>query len=280
MALLGRLNRLPVLRAATPGLFLDGGEHGEILLPRRSIPADLPPGDILEVFVYRDSEDRPVATTETPLAMVGEFALLRVLSVRPDLGAFLDWGLAKDLLLPRREQTGQVREGELIVVRVYLDEKSDRVAASMRLNRWLKGSSPRYAPEQEVRLLIIGETPLGYNAVVENAHLGLLYRAELSGPLAPGDRRRGYVRAVRPDGKIDLSLDRSGYGRVKTLTEQILEALARGGGRLPFHDKSTPEEIREAFGVSKKAFKQALGALFRQRRIALDATEIRLLPPH
>lgn len=278
MAILGRRNSLPILRAAKPGLILDGGEHGEILLPRRYIPTELPADNLLEVFVYRDSEDRPVATTETPLAMVGEFALLRVLSTRPDLGAFLDWGLAKDLLLPRREQANPVRPGELVVARVYLDEKSDRIVATTKLNRWLKGPAPRYTPEQEVQLLVIGETPLGYNAIVENTHLGLLYRSELSAPLAPGDTPRGFVKAVRPDGKVDLSLDRSGYQRVKPLAEQILDALSQAGGTLPFHDKSSPEEIRDAFGVSKKAFKQALGTLFRQRKITLEPTEIRLLP--
>jgi len=278
MALLGRRNTLRILRAAKPGLYLEGGEHGEILLPRRYIPAELPPDDMIDVFVYRDSEDRPVATTETPLAMVGDFALLRVVGTKPDLGAFLDWGLAKDLLLPRREQAGPVRAGDRVVVRVYVDEKSDRIVATTKLNRWLKGPPLRYAPDQEVQLLVIGETPLGYNAIVENTRLGLLYRGELPAPLAPGDSIRGFVRAVRPDGKLDLSLDRSGYGRVKPLAEQILEALAQAGGSLPFHDQSSPEEIRAAFGVSKKAFKQALGSLFRQRKIALEPRQIRLLP--
>jgi len=219
-----------------------------------------------------------VATTETPLAMVGDFAFLRVLSVRPGLGAFLDWGLSKDLLLPRREQTGFLREGELLVVHVFVDPKSDRIVASARLDRWLNRTPPTYAPEQPVTLLIAGETPLGYNAIIENAHWGLLYRSELSAPLRVGDTMPGYIRIVRPDGKIDLALDRAGYVRVKPLSEQILDALADGGGRLPFHDKSSPEEIREKFGASKKAFKQALGALYRARRVVLDPTEIRLLP--
>jgi len=163
-------------------------------------------------------------------------------------------------------------------VRVYVDEKSDRIVATARLNRWLNKTPATYAPEQPVQLLISGETPLGYNAIVENAHSGLIYRSEISTPLRIGDTLQGYVRAVRPDGKIDLALDRAGYVRVKPLSDQILDALAKAGGRLPFHDKSTPEEIREAFGVSKKAFKQALGALYRKRRIAMDPTEIRLLP--
>jgi len=278
MADLGKRNHLPVLRDTRSGLFLDGGALGEILLPGRYIPAGAGPGSELDVFVYRDSEDRLVATTETPLAMVGDFAFLRVLSVRPGLGAFLDWGLSKDLLLPRREQTGFLREGELLVVHVFVDPKSDRIVASARLDRWLNRTPPTYAPEQPVTLLIAGETPLGYNAIIENAHWGLLYRSELSAPLRVGDTMPGYIRIVRPDGKIDLALDRAGYVRVKPLSEQILDALADGGGRLPFHDKSSPEEIREKFGASKKAFKQALGALYRARRVVLDPTEIRLLP--
>ena len=278
MADLGRRNKLTILRAAKPGLFLDGGSDGEILLPRRYIPDGASAGDTLDVFVYRDSEDRLVATTETPLAMVGDFALLRVLSIRPSLGAFLDWGLAKDLLLPRREQTGPLREGELVVVRVLIDEKSGRIVASARLHRWLDKSPPAFQPEQAVHLLIYGETPLGYNAIVENTHTGLLYRSEMAAPLRIGDTLSGFVRCVRPDGKIDLALDRAGYVRVKPLSDQILDALAAAGGRLPFHDKSSPEEIRQTFGVSKKAFKQALGALYRKRRVALDPAEIRLLP--
>ena len=278
MADLGKRNHLSVLREASPGFFLDGGPSGEILLPGRYIPAGAGPGSELDVFVYRDSEDRLVATTETPLAMVGDFAFLRVLSVRPGLGAFLDWGLSKDLLLPRREQTGFLREGELLVVYVFVDPKSDRIVASARLDRWLNRTPPAYASEQQVQLLITGETPLGFNAIIENAHWGLLYRSGLAHPLRVGDTMNGFVREVRPDGKVDLALDRAGYVRVKPLSEHILEALAEGGGKLPFHDKSSPEEIREKFGVSKKAFKQALGALYRARRVVLDPAGIRLLP--
>ena len=276
MAILGRRNRLTIVRTARPGLYLDGGERGEILLPGRYAPDGAEPGETLEVFVHRDSEDRLVATTETPLAEVGDFALLRVLSTRASLGAFLDWGLAKDLLLPRGEQNTAIREGDLVVVRILVDERSDRIVASARLNRWLNASPARYHPEQAVQIFVTSESPLGYNAIVENTHWGLLYHAEISTPLHPGDRGTAYVRTVRSDGKIDLSLDRSGYVRVKPLSENILEALRTAGGTLPFHDKSTPAEIRDAFGVSKKAFKQAVGALYRKRKIVLDASGIRL----
>ena len=273
---LGIRHHLTVTREAPPGLFLDGGERGEILLPGRYIPTGTQPGAVLDVFFYRDSEDRLVATTEIPLVMVDEFALLRVLSVKPSIGAFLDWGLSKDLLLPRREQTGPLREGDLIPIRAIIDEKSDRIVASARINRWLDLTPATYTPEQPVRLLITNETPLGYNAIVENAHWGLLYHTDLATPPRLGETLTGYVRTVRPDGKIDLSLDRKGYVRVKPLSEKILEALQTSGGKLPFHDKSSPEEIRTTFGVSKKAFKQALGTLYRDRQVTLSPTEIRL----
>lgn len=276
MAILGRRNLLTIVRAARPGLYLDGGERGEILLPNRYVPEGAEPGETLEVFVHRDSEDRLVATTEKSLAEEGDFALLRVLSTRASLGAFLDWGLAKDLLLPRGEQNQCLREGDLVVVRILVDERSDRIVASTRLHRWLNITPARYYPEQTVKIFVTSESPLGYNAIVENAHWGLLYHAEISTPLHLGDRLTAYVRAVRSDGKIDLSLDRAGYVRVKPLSENILEALRAAGGSLPFHDKSTPAEIRDAFGVSKKAFKQAVGALYRKHKIAITDTGLRL----
>jgi len=279
MALIGKRNRLLIVRTAPPGFFLDGGTHGEILLPGRYIPSGEMPGGMMEVFVYRDSEDRLVATTETPYASVGEFAYLQIVSVNPRIGIFLDWGLDKDLLLPIRELgNARVRPGDRLVVCVLLDEKSDRIIASARLSRHLDLTPPAYADEQPVKLLIAGETPLGYNAIVNNAHRGLLYKSDLARPLAVGETLDGFVRAVRPDGKIDLTLERVGYRRIAPLTEQIFEALRVRGGRLPYHDGSPPEEIREFFGVSKKAFKQAIGALYRDRRILIEPDGIRLVP--
>ncbi len=276
MANLGNRNSLRILREAAPGLYLDGGSHGEILLPGRYIPRGAKPGGRVDVFVYRDSEDRLVATTEVPSAMVGEFALLRVVSVHPKIGAFLDWGLAKDLLLPIAEQSRPVRAGEWILIRVLLDAKTDRILASTRLNRWLNLTPPIYAEGAAVQLLIEGETPLGYNTIVNQTHTGLLYHSDLAGPLTIGQRLDGFVRRIRPDGKIDLALDRVGYRRIGPLTEQIIDTLKADGGYLPYHDKSSPEEIRAAFGVSKKAFKQAVGALYRERRIVVEPAGIRL----
>jgi uncharacterized protein len=278
MALLGRRNLLTMVREAPPGVYLDGGTHGEILLPGRYVPPELAPGTKIDVFVYRDSEDRLVATTETPRAMVGEFAYLQVVSVNPRIGVFLDWGLEKDLLLPLREQTGPLQPGDRRVVRVALDRRSDRIIASARLNRWLSMSRPTYGDGQRVRFIVTGESPLGYNAIIENTHRGLLYRAELAGPLATGQELEGYVRAVREDGKIDLALDRAGFHRIAPVTEEILAALRTAGGHLPLHDDSAPDEIRAAFGISKKAFKQAIGSLYRGRRIVIEPTGIRLAP--
>jgi len=277
MAVIGKRNTLSIVRAAAPGLYLDGGELGEILLPGRYIPVDLKPKDKLDVFVYRDSEDRLVATTETPLATVGEFAFLKVVSVNRNVGAFLDWGLAKDLLLPFREQDSPLRVGDSVIVHIGLDERTNRIVASARINRHLSRDTPAYRNGQPVNLFIINRTPLGYNAIIENAHRGLLYHDNLAAPLLPGQKVKGFVRSVRPKGKIDLSLDASGYQRVASLTDQIVQALERNGGRLDFDDDSSPEAIRQEFGVSKKAFKQALGKLYKLRRIRFRTPGIELL---
>jgi predicted RNA-binding protein (virulence factor B family) len=277
MAILGKRNLLSVIRESNPGLYLDGGELGEILLPGRYIPKNLAQGQKLDVFVYRDSEDRLVATTETPNAMVGEFAYMKVINIHPQVGAFLDWGLAKDLLLPFREQEFPLRVGDWVIVYVCLDLKTNRILASTRLNRHLNRDAPAYRDGQPVNFLITGKTPPGYNAIVENAHRGLLYHSGLAAPLRIGQKLKGFVRTVRSGGKIDLSLDASGYKRVAPLTNQIVEALERSGGKLAFDDDSTPATIRETFGVSKKAFKQALGKLYKTRRIAFLKPGIQLL---
>lgn len=267
MAELGRLNVLTVVRGSTHGAYLDAGDLGEILLPSGQVPPGTAPDTTLEVFLHRDSEDRLIATTQRPLAMAGDFAALRVVAVHPRAGAFLDWGLSKHLLLPYAEQVGRVREGETVVVHVGVDPKSQRLVASARLARHASRQPPPWRAGSAVNLLIAGTTPLGWNAVVENSHLGLIFRRPGDPPLQPGQTLRGYVTAVRPGGKIDLSLDAAGYQRVAPLSDQILSALREAGGRLDLDDDSSPERIREVFGASKKAFKQALGALFRQKRL-------------
>lgn len=274
MALLGKINILTVLKDAPPGLYLDGGDLGEILLPGDSIPSGAGPDDELQVFLYRDSEDRLVATTHDPLACVGDFAALRVKQIHPTIGAFLDWGLNKDLLLPMREQERRIHKGDIVVVFVFIDEVSQRIIATTRWRDHLSATPPNYSQGAPVSLLIAGESPLGYNAIVDNTHVGLLFRSELGSPLKVGDKCKGYVRNVRPDGKLDLGLDPEGYQRIAPLADRILTALRSKEGKLPVHEGSSPEDIRAAFQTSKKAFKQAIGNLYRQRLIEINGADI------
>ncbi len=279
MATLGKRNLLSIIRESEPGLYLNGEELGEILLPGRYIPAGLKQGDKLDVFIYRDSQDRLVATTEIPFAMVGEFAYLKVVAIHPTAGLFLDWGLAKDLLLQFRESTGNHDIGDKVVVFICIDPKTDRIVATTHLQRHLSRDPATYKVGQPVNFILTGWTPHGYNAIVENAYQGLLHHNVKAAPLGIGQKMRGYVQRVRPGNKIDLQLDPAGYSRVKSLTEQVLEALQENGGRLPFDDDSSPESIRDEFGVSKKAFKQALGALYKNGTIRFTHPGVELSPP-
>ncbi len=268
MAEIGKSARLEILKQSPQGLYLDGGPLGEILLPRYQVPDWAEVGETIAVFIYCDSEDRPIATTRTPLAQAGQFASLEVVSVHPKLGAFLDWGLDKDLLLPFREQKRRLRPGMRAVVYVYCDSVSQRVVASSRLRRYISPYKPNFKEGDEVDLIVFDETDLGFNAIVDGSHLGLLYKSELSEPLEYGQTLTGYIKAMRDDGKIDLRRDASGYRRVLPLAEDIFDAVVEADGYLPFNDRSSPEAIRDRFGASKKAFKQALGSLYKQRRIA------------
>ncbi len=279
MAQLGKRNLLTVVRSAAPGLYLDGGARGEILLPGKFIPTGAVVGGKVEVFVYRDSEDRLVATTEQPLAELGELAYLRVAGINPRVGVFLEWGLEKDLLLPMREMDGPVNPGDRVVVMIVLDERTDRLIASARFNRRLDQKPPHYHEGESVRLMVASKSPLGFNLVVNNAHRGLIYHTDIIGPLKVGDVVPGYIRAIRPDGKLDLALGQAGHRRIGPMSEKVLEVLTARGGRLPYHDNSLPEEIRDVFGMSKKAFKQAIGALFKERKIVIDPDGISLVSP-
>jgi uncharacterized protein len=279
MADIGKYNLLPILRAAQPGLYLDGGPHGEILLPARYIPAGAIPGGKIEVFVFRDSEDRLVATTEKPKAVVGEFTCLQVVGINPRVGIFLDWGLGKDLLLPAREQNGPLNPGDWVVVQIVLDPRTDRLIASARLNRRLDLVPPPYHEGESVHLLVASRSPLGYNLIINHAHRGLIYHNEVPTPLKVGSVVEGYVRNVRPDGKIDLALGRAGYRRIAEASEIVLAKLREAGGHLRYHDNSMPEEIREVFGLSKKAFKQAIGSLYKDRLIRIEPDGVHLTKP-
>lgn len=278
MAEIGKFNELTIVDAVDHGLYLDGGELGNILLPQRYVTMDMLVGGRLKVFIYCDSEDRLVATTETPKGQVGEFAYLEVLEVRRDVGAFLDWGLSKDLLLPYREQGNfLIQKGDGVVVAIYVDEHTNRIVASTRLHRHICEEAPEYKPNDAVDVLIYGDSPLGYKAIVDKKHRGLLYHSETNDKLEEGDHFTGYVKKVRSGGKIDLRRDPAGYKRVETLAEKIHAQLEDAGGQLPFNDKSSPESIRDTFDSSKKAFKQAIGALYKQRIILITEDGIELV---
>lgn len=277
MLQIGRHNTLKVVETSDHGLYLDGGEIGNILMPTRYVRPEMKVDTEVEVFVYNDSEDRLVATTETPLTQAGEFAYLEVVAVNPNAGAFLDWGLSKDLLLPYREQGDiRFREGDGAIVAVYVDEYTNRVVASCRLHRHLPDEKPTYEPNQPVHVLIYGDSPLGYKAIVDKRYRALLYYEETSDNLEAGDQFTGYIKKVHNDGKIDLRRDPSGRGRVDGISAKILEKLEATGGQMPFNDKSSPEDIRATFDTSKKAFKQALSRLYKERRILITEEGIRL----
>jgi hypothetical protein len=276
MADIGKYNTLKIVKFTDFGVYLDGSELGEILLPRRYVRGDLRAGARVEVFLYLDSEDRLVATTEKPLAIVGDFAFLKVKAVN-EVGAFLDWGLPKDLLVPFREQRMPMAEGRSYFVFLYLDGASRRIVASAKLNKFIDPSPPAYAESQEVNLLIVKRTELGFNAIIDNAHWGVLYENEIFQELQIGQRVKGFIKKVREDQKIDLRLQQSGYRKVTDLTGTILNALRANGGFLEITDHSSPERIRTLLGTSKKAFKMAVGALYKRRLIALEDNGLRLL---
>lgn len=276
MAQIGKINQLEVLKELDFGIYLDGGELGEILMPKRYVPEGTMLGDYIEAFIYLDSEDRLIATTEKPLAQVEEFALLEVVSVA-QVGAFLNWGLPKDLFVPFREQRKPMEVGEKYLVYVYLDTDTKRIAASSKIESYLDNIPVDYDENEEVDLIIINQTDLGYNAIVDNCHIGILYKNEVFQELNAGDRVQGYIKKIRPDGKIDLRLDKVGYEKIGGLADLIISKLNQSNGFLPFTDKSSPEEIYRVFKVSKKNFKAAVGALYKQRLIALEQNGIRLL---
>jgi predicted RNA-binding protein (virulence factor B family) len=272
---IGQLNTLQVLRRRDPGAFLDGGVFGTILLPQRYVPDNCQDGDLVEVFVYLDSEDQLIATTETPKLMVGQIGCLRVAELSA-VGAFLDWGLPKDLLLPFSEQRHPAVEGKRYLVRAYLDN-TNRLAATTKLDKYLDVQPPRYRRHQKVALLIAERTDLGYKAVIDQTHWGLIHHQDLFQPLRYGQQLHGFIKQQREDGKIDLLLEEPGYAPVGDLTQQILQRLEHEGGFLALSDRSSPELITRLFGVSKKKFKMAIGALYKQRKIEIQDDGIRLV---
>jgi len=274
MANIGKLNTLTVMREAEQGLYLDGENLGDILIPKRYVPEGTKVDDEIEVFIYTDSEDRIIATTEKPYAMVGQFGAMKVVHVNK-FGAFLDWGLMKDLFVPFREQKMKMLEGNTYVVFVYLDLDSDRIAGSAKLDQFLDETPPPFEQGEEVEIIIAQKTDLGFKVIINETHWGLIFKNEIFGNIRIGDKRKAYIKNLRDDDKIDVSLQKEGYDRIDSVSKTILQKIEDEGGYLALTDKSSPEEISSNFGISKKAFKKAIGALYKQRLIELDAQGIR-----
>jgi predicted RNA-binding protein (virulence factor B family) len=273
---IGKINTLKVVKEVDFGLYLDGGdEFGEILLPTRYVADDMEVDHFVDVFIYNDSEDRIIATTDEALAEVDEYAYLKCISVTK-FGAFLDWGLAKDLLVPFKEQATEMQEGLSYFVRVYLDEATERVVASSKTRQFLDNEPAEYEEGEQVDLVIGNSTDLGVKVVINDKHSGLLYHNEIFKPLRPGLRMVGYIKKLREDEKIDVTLEKPGYQKIDGLAGEILTKLEQSGGYIEVNDKSTPETIKHIFGTSKKNFKKAVGALYRERMISFKGDGIEL----
>src|SRR5690606_5114187 len=267
-------NTLKVVKEVDFGLYLESGK-GEILIPSKYVPKNTRIVDELEVFLYTDSEDRLIATTLSPIAVVGEFAAMTVKDVT-DFGAFLDWGILKDLLVPNNEQHRKLYKGQKTVVRVCLDPRTDRVVGVGKLGPFLSKDTSELEEKQEVSLLIYEETDLGYMAIIDNQYAGMLYRNEVFEPLEVGDTRLGYIRKIREDGKIDLRLNKEGGAAIVDGKDIVLNKLKSEGGSLPYHDKTDADVIKEVFQISKKTFKKAIGGLYRDGSIVLLENGIKL----
>ena len=266
----GHYNRLTVDRMKEAGAFLNDGKQG-LLLPKRFVPKGTRVGDELTVFVYHDSDDRLIATTQQPKAVVGDIALLKVVGNSPH-GAFLDWGLMKDLFVPKSKQISPMRLGGEYLVQLYIDEQTGRIAASQYLEHLLSNEELTVKEKEVVQLIVYRKTDLGYVMIINNKHIGLLHFNEVFRELEVGDQLEGYIKTIRPDQKIDLTLGKPGYQRVEDESSKILRLLQEHNGYLPYHDKSDPDEIYSFFGMSKKAFKMAVGKLYKQRKIELTQT--------
>ncbi|MCG8474774.1 MAG: S1-like domain-containing RNA-binding protein [Cytophagales bacterium] len=280
MIRLGDYNTLQVQTFSSYGVYLvediDDRQADRVLLPNKYVPEGISEGDSLEVFVYTDSEDRIVATTLKPEATVGEIAALYVKDINK-YGAFLDWGLEKDLFVPYKEQEDRLRVGHKCIVRLCLDHRSKRIIGTTRIRPFLNYDEPIYEKGQEVELLIFREHDLGFLALINHERLGMIYRSDIYERLTVGDERKGFVKQVRPDGKIDLSLRREGYKKVEDTKDVIVDALIKAGGKLPYNDKTDPETIRRVFKMSKKNFKMIIGSLYKAGLIEISDKGIKLI---
>lgn len=272
----GRIQKLTVSCISDYGLYLADEEQNEVLLPNRYISLTDKPGDEKEVFLYHDSEDRLVATTETPLLRVGEAGYLRVVD-KTAHGAFLDWGLyGKDLFLPNRNQQGGIIAGRSYIVYLYEDSVTGRCVATCKLKSFINNDIITVAPRQEVDLLVASESPIGYRVIINNRHWGMLYRNQLFRPIAVGDRTKGYVRKLTEDNRIDVSLQQEGFAQVKDSAEVLLQLVRDNGGFLPLNDDSAPEEVNRLTQTSKKVFKRSLGMLLKRGAVTVDEQGIKI----
>lgn len=276
MIALGTLNTLTVKKQVKFGYYLDGLSWGEILLPNNAAPTDLQPGQQISVFLYLDSEDQLIATTEQPKIMVGQVASLSVVATTK-VGAFLDWGLRKDLLVPFSEQQIPLKAGQHYLVYCYVDV-SNRIVASTKLDRHIHKTPALYKVGDKVAVVISEQTEMGYKAVIEHKHWGILYQNEVFQPLKRGEKLTAYINKIREDGKIDLRLSSATYKQAQELTDKILHKLKQNAGQLALTDKSSPELIAATFGVSKKAFKQAIGSLYKDKKIVITEQGLLLVP--
>ncbi|MDQ6983110.1 MAG: S1-like domain-containing RNA-binding protein [Ghiorsea sp.] len=279
MVLIGKTNSLRIVKEVDFGLYLDGGEeHGEILLPLRYVPKNYAIDDNIDVFIYFDSENRIIATTDTPHAQVGEFAFLEVVDVN-NTGAFMNWGLMKDLLLPYDEQTHRPEVGKSYVVYILQDGTTGRPIASMKIRDFLDDESlDDFKVGQEVELFSANKTDLGYQMIINNTHVGLLHQHEAIRSIKHGEKLQGFIQNIRDDKKIDVCLHLKPSEKTDEITDLILYKLKTNAGYLELHDKSDPKDIQKAFGVSKGMFKKAIGSLYKQKKISLEVNGIRLLP--
>lgn len=270
---IGEHNSLKVLRDTPHGIFLADEEGEVVLLPGKYLSGDEKEGDVKEVFIYNDSEDRLVATTETPKILLNEFAALKVIDVNKN-GVFLDWGLEKDLLVPFKEQNKKMQLGQTYVVRMYLDEDTDRLVATAKLKKYLSNEELTIKPGDEVDLMAFNQSDLGYEMIIDQQHVGLVYRNEVFSPVNIGDKLTGYIKQIRNDGKIDVSLQPDSATHIEKSNEVIIRALKSNDGVLNLSDKSSPEDIYAALNMSKKTFKKAIGNLYKQRKITIRSGQI------
>lgn len=266
--IIGKFSTFRVVKLVDFGAYLDT-PLGELLLPKKYMPEGLQPEDYIKVFVYHDSEDRPIATTLQPYAQLGEFACLRVTHTTA-FGAFLDWGLEKDLFVPLKEQHRSMREGQVHIVCVSIDPRTGRLIGIGKIGGFLDKGKPDLREGEEVSLLVYEKTDLGYMCIINNQYAGILYHSELFEPVAIGDKRTGFVKKIREDNKIDLSLRKQGFSGIRSQQQLILDALEQAGGFLPYHDKTSPEAIYEAFKMSKKTFKALVGNLLKAGKIKIS----------